>query len=393
MTWRERYRLASFRGFTFRVGVAGELVGRRHARHEYPLRDLPWMEDLGRRARAFRIDGWVVGEDFDRQRDALIAASEKTGPGEFVHPTRGRMLVTCEGLEVREDTREGGLARLSFVFIEAGQPDAPGSTVDAGGVLEDTNAALRLAAEQSFAPKINVFGMPNFVLDAIADAARELENFVSLLLLDGPANSVSRLLSSVSGLADRLIDVAADPFAITGEIGNLIREIPTAIRSRQTVIDVLRGFYSVENPAFNGLGLQQFAHENGAAIVDFAATIAIGEAVRLSASVDYESLDEALALRGALAEVIDGLELREGTADAEFHALEELRAALFGAVPPADQDLPHLAQYTPARTLPSLVIAYGLYGDRDRAGEIVARNRIRRPGFVPGGEPLEVLSG
>jgi len=53
--------------------------------------------------------------------------------------------------------------------------------------------------------------------------------------------------------------------------------------------------------------------------------------------------------------------------------------------------LAHLYAYTPAQTEPALVIAQRLYGDPTRAGEIVARNAVIHPLFVPGGQALEVL--
>ena len=44
----------------------------------------------------------------------------------------------------------------------------------------------------------------------------------------------------------------------------------------------------------------------------------------------------------------------------------------------------------------ALVIAQRLYGDparmEERAAEIVARNKVPHPGFVPGGAALQVLS-
>jgi prophage DNA circulation protein len=47
-------------------------------------------------------------------------------------------------------------------------------------------------------------------------------------------------------------------------------------------------------------------------------------------------------------------------------------------------------------TQPALVLAQRLYGDpasvEARAAEIVARNKVRHPGFVPGGVALQVLS-
>ncbi|PTS90230.1 hypothetical protein DBR17_01670, partial [Sphingomonas sp. HMWF008] len=52
--------------------------------------------------------------------------------------------------------------------------------------------------------------------------------------------------------------------------------------------------------------------------------------------------------------------------------------------------------YTPATTEPALVIAARLYADpaqaEIRAAEIVARNRVVHPGFVPGGVALQVLT-
>jgi prophage DNA circulation protein len=43
-------------------------------------------------------------------------------------------------------------------------------------------------------------------------------------------------------------------------------------------------------------------------------------------------------------------------------------------------------------TLPALVVAHRVYGDATRADEIVSRNRVRHPGFVPGGIALEVAT-
>ncbi|MBI4800433.1 MAG: DNA circularization N-terminal domain-containing protein [Desulfarculus sp.] len=79
MTWRTRMQPASFRGAGFLVeGHDGE-VGRRLAVHEYPERDLPYAEDLGRKARVFKITGLVIGPDYMAQRDALLARLQQQG--------------------------------------------------------------------------------------------------------------------------------------------------------------------------------------------------------------------------------------------------------------------------------------------------------------------------
>ena len=42
--------------------------------------------------------------------------------------------------------------------------------------------------------------------------------------------------------------------------------------------------------------------------------------------------------------------------------------------------------------MPSLALSYALYGNIDHSDEIVARNKVQHPGFVPGGIQLEVLA-
>ena len=86
---------ASFRGVSFGVISASSKFGRRNAVHEYPFRDTPWVEDLGRQARRFSVTGFIVGDDVIERRDAMIAACESsdTGSSTLVHPTLGKRSV------------------------------------------------------------------------------------------------------------------------------------------------------------------------------------------------------------------------------------------------------------------------------------------------------------
>lgn len=69
MSWRDRLLPASFRGAEFLVDShSTEAAGRRAAVHEYPGRDTPYAEDLGRRTGEYRIQGYVLGEDYLHSR-------------------------------------------------------------------------------------------------------------------------------------------------------------------------------------------------------------------------------------------------------------------------------------------------------------------------------------
>ena len=111
---------ASFRGVPFGVTSDGLDTGRRTAKHEFPGRDKPYVEDLGRRTRSFSIEGFVVGADYANRRNELLAALEKPGVGVLVHPYYGEMSVQVDSVKVSHSALDGGMAVFSISFIDPG---------------------------------------------------------------------------------------------------------------------------------------------------------------------------------------------------------------------------------------------------------------------------------
>ena len=151
MPWRDRLLQASFRGVEF--GVAdheAKIAGRRVQTHEYPGRDVPYTEDLGKRTKQFGIEGYVVGDDYAAQLDRLIQACDMAGPGELVHPYRGVRQVACVELNVNERTSEGRMARLSFQFVEAGANQYPTDRANTQAVVSEQAAVARAALIEQF---------------------------------------------------------------------------------------------------------------------------------------------------------------------------------------------------------------------------------------------------
>jgi prophage DNA circulation protein len=107
--------------------------------------------------------------------------------------------------------------------------------------------------------------------------------------------------------------------------------------------------------------------------------------------IGFDSYDEAIAFRDQIFDAIDA-QAAIAPDDDVYSALMDVRAQLAAAVPGTAVDLPRLVHVTPATTVPALVLAYRLYGDVDLADDLAARNRVARPGFVPGGRQLQVLT-
>jgi prophage DNA circulation protein len=126
----------SFRGAPFRLDSYETTTGRRLDVHEYPLRNRPNAEDLGRRARRFVFTGYVLGPGWELQRDALLNACEQDGPGLLVHPFHGEQVVMCETCTVSE-SRSGGrrYAAFQLTFVEKGTYETPSYSIDPGYAL------------------------------------------------------------------------------------------------------------------------------------------------------------------------------------------------------------------------------------------------------------------
>lgn len=141
--WRMRLQPASYNGIRFHVEVGARASGRRIALHEFPKRDIPYSEDMGRKAKRFTVSGYVIGPNFEDQRDALIAAFEAEGTGRLVLPTStDEKLVVVDGYTVTERRERGGYAEIEMGFIEAGQDI---SVVN----YSNTQAAIKSAVDGS----------------------------------------------------------------------------------------------------------------------------------------------------------------------------------------------------------------------------------------------------
>jgi prophage DNA circulation protein len=145
--WRRMLVPAFFRMAPFHVDANSRTSGRRVVLHEFPKRDTPYAEDMGRSARRFPVTGYVIGPDYQIWRELLVLALEAEGPGLLVLPTllqRDTILVQPREYTVRETRQAGGMAEFEMQFVEAGET---GFTSDIGSQSQ-ANAAANDAEAQ-----------------------------------------------------------------------------------------------------------------------------------------------------------------------------------------------------------------------------------------------------
>lgn len=115
----DELRPASFRGVRFWVKQDKGGYGRRNIKHEYPNRDRPYIEDMGEKAQTFSVTGYVFGDSWIAQKDALINACRAFGPALLNLPAEGPKLVACDTLEVSRSKDECGYFEFSMAFVSA----------------------------------------------------------------------------------------------------------------------------------------------------------------------------------------------------------------------------------------------------------------------------------
>ena len=396
----QKYKTGSFRGVEFFVAESAGQFGRRNVLHEYPQKDKPSPEDLGRKAQHFSVEAYVLGSDFATQRDNLIVACEAEGPGVLIHPYYGKKyVILAEPAKVTETQDKTRIARISLAFVEAG--DLPQPTISEDGLSQVSDAAdvLSDAAEGDFSSTFSALGLPDFsVQDAISKikgAANTIESYrgnVSSIYnnvasfsfaMRSLRTSIVNLLNSPAAMANKLRSALE---LLTTTLNNVFGTTNSAFHAHSSLLAF--GVHDALIPTNTRTRKQQA--QNRTAVNALIQRVALAQASKAAVSQSYASSNDALAARNTLLDAMDTIEAN--ASDAVYAAIQDLRAKVSRHVPLASVGLPSLTKITPPAPTCSLVLAHALYGSLDLESDIAARNDIRNPGFIAAGKTLEVLT-
>ena len=397
MSWRQQLQMASFRGVPFAVDGHEAVVGRRGQVHEFPQRDTPYVEDLGRRARVFTVEAYVLGALYLQERDRLIRALEVKGPGTLVHPYFGEMSVSLVDCKLREGTAEGGVARLTLQFVEAGSATFPTTKDDTGGKCVAAADYAAQAVQSNFERRHSVAGKPAFVAQASGNIFTQALDGVqgAVAKVRGAADQVAKLQAQVDGYRRDLTTLIYVPSsvaqALVGSVRQLVRSVATAPRDALSLARTLYRFGSLLPEVNANTTSRRAQAQNQAELLRLVRVVSAAEGARAATGVVWESFQDAVSARDELVDTLDEVMLDSEVPDEVYQALRTLRAALVRDVAVRGADLARLATWAPAATLPALVLAQQLYADALREPELLLRNGVRHPLFVPGAVPLEVV--
>jgi prophage DNA circulation protein len=157
--WRNLLKQpASFRGVAFHVESGSRASGRRTVTHEYPKRNDPYAEDMGRHAIRFAFSGYLIYRvnpppgfsPYVQQRTQLLIALEKDDIGKLYHPVLAPsgMDVMCERYSMVESRERGGFTQFEMQFVQSG---TPGNSI----IVTDTNGNVMNKASAAETTSLN----------------------------------------------------------------------------------------------------------------------------------------------------------------------------------------------------------------------------------------------
>lgn len=439
MGWQDDLVPAAFAGVPFQAEAHNHNGGRRLAVHEFPLRDHPATDDLGRAARKYRLRGFVFGDVVDGSyadaRDALKAALDTRGVALLDHPWAGPGLrVRAGAYTCTESTSDGGIAMFDMEFVEAGgsasplaQPDTASAVLDGTGTAMGVLAtALAIGADIAAAPDAllsfaggllitaglevdltlgGIAGVITATLQPLGAAAAAVIDAVSAAqaacsALPGSAElGGAPVTSAVTGITGDPVAVAVtDMMALAAQAVLAVQTAPpdasdaiggqlyTAQRlaADPTLGLVALASYGSTFPAPTGLyGARQAGLQRDLlALITGAATLAVAQ---IYASTNFISGNAAATARQTILALIQAqIEYAAAAAnDPLYQAWVGLAGTISQDLLVRVMQLPVLTTYSVGRTLPACVIAQMLYGDGTRGTELALLNDIPHPGFMP----------
>lgn len=413
--WPRTLRPASFRGVPFYVEHDTVETGRRLAIHEFPLKDAPYIEDMGRDTNKISVTAYVVGNDSDGHEKALRSACERGGPGTLSLPI-DRFEVHCESCSREWKKDKLGLIAFSIKFVREGTGGAAlpmgflASQVGTGALGLVGAIASRLAAV------LSVLGRPSLVKDEAALAVRQiaatLDATARALPLDSRlAPDILKAIDDLDRTAESLVrvggvahDITATRFVVasadqtaaaTSTASTLAASLDTIVDSLRLAVDPDAGARALGEIAAYEAPVPMVAPRTPTGLLAAANTQHIAQALRLTALARYAEAVAARTYRDRRAAIqarADAAELFAAEADRVVPgpgSAEVNRELLTVSARVADllsrqiSDLAPVIIAEAGLSMPSLWWSNRMYGVADRAAEIVARNRATHASFLP----------
>ncbi len=394
--WLKTLWPVSFKGVPFYFEHDDEQGGRGLVIHELPNRDTPFIEDLGEDARHYSGHAYVHGDAADAAALALIAAMTSRGPGSLVLPAFGPVICWPHKFSRKHEKDKLGFIAFDVKFVREGAATALISIGSLANVAFGAADSLQGIIGASFAQAITLTGRADFVVgsavEGVETAAATLDAIRSSSSITPDASAAVRdqILAIIGAASLVMTDTTpagdSDVAALAASVVSATRALADGMAPPIAASAMLTMADAFAPPARIGQAPSAYdAQINAAAAARLARLAALTAFAEAVVRANYVSRPDGITARAQVAARFgDELANCFGAADAGlFVAIQNLRAAVVDFLTRLITNLKPIVTVDTVQQRPSLTLAWRLYADPLRATELVERNQVRHPSFMP----------
>lgn len=409
-SWKDNLQKASFRGVSFFVKSHSAEFGRRVVSYDFPYGDKPFTDDLGKKSRTYRIEGFLLSQNYFVQRDKIVSACEQMGSGILVHPYLGRMHVNCTALSLSEDLDAGGVAHLSFHFVESGDEILSVVEADKAANVSQSTEDLRTKVFDFFKKNYDVINITKSgiqrvqdfvdqVMDKINEAqkncvdAAQISNDLVYLTKNikydlhktiSQPDQMASLFQTSYGTLSKLID------GIQNKDGSLF--ITANDRKR------LQSWKMLSNQNINQVQIlkstsreSQIESKNKCVIEVTCRSLALSYLADCSSNAQFDSTNQAENARQIVMDAADDILDYPIISDDLFSSIQKMKISVCQAIGAIENKLPLISEINVTKNTNTLLFLYEKFGKLEKEIDLIQRNNITDPFDIKIGTTLQVI--
>jgi prophage DNA circulation protein len=403
LQYKNKLQEASFRGVKFGVKDVNTTIGRRTLLHEYPMRDDPYAEDLGRKAKEFQINAFVMNPNDYTQSKALESAlSDYSSAGTLVHPTLGQFQVMVKECTHVTNMQEGGIEYFQVTFVETLGNNFPNISIDTQSLIRNRVNSFIDTSNAYFASNFKTAGYPDFIansainnLNVFTNKFRGLVNFGSAR--NGDPSSYSRLIAQLNSFENSIPQLISDPKTLASQINQLNSDLNASFSDNIALAMLIQGRlyeygddFLIIVPTTN---LREIELLNQNQLIYLIKASSIAMMVKNVSLTSFASADDAISTRDSIDNRAWPLlqTLADNFADNIYNSLEDVITAMVSDIRVRSTNAATTRTYKIADSLPALVLAYEFLSDATKDSDLIARNNVINPLFVPANSDVKVV--
>lgn len=315
MSWLDRFRKGSFRGAKFYIEAHQLSSGRRVQDHQFPFIQRNYAEDMGKKTDQFEIDAFLVGDDYDLDRNKLLQALKLPGGGELIHPYLGKLIVNVLNFDLSENKQGRNFCKFKMTFIESGGREYPRESKDERSYIDDLATSANDQGNRSFIDNFSdaaeLARSSSRSLQAIRDTINKKLSFLNTIkqaqgAITQALSELELTITSLGATANRIRLLPGSLLdGIVGAVDSLGESFSTA-QGRVTALLTFSENDETTIPTFRGSSAEQDA-VNQIALSTVFRTRPLAGALVSANEIEYRSEAEALAIRERFLKVIDSI--------------------------------------------------------------------------------------